>query len=118
MGDHAGKHAFFRGARGPDPFDTAAPDRHLGAVSTESWIVYVLVSGDGRRTYVGITRDLDQRLAQHNGELPGGAKSTRAGRPWRLGTVHGTFGSRAEAQRVEWALKRLPGRARLSESLS
>ncbi len=82
----------------------------------DGWIVYVLVSSDGRRTYVGITRDLEQRLAQHNGERPGGAKSTRVGRPWRIGTIHGTFATRAEAQRAEWALKRLAGPARLTST--
>ena len=77
------------------------------------WIVYVLVSADGSRTYVGITVELERRLAQHNGELPGGAKSTRAGRPWTVGAQHGPFETRGEAQSVEAALKRRSGRARL-----
>ncbi len=76
--------------------------------------VYVLLSADGRRTYVGITTDVDRRLRQHNGELTGGAKSTRAGRPWRVGQVYGAFAGRGLASRAEASVKRLRGRARLS----
>jgi putative endonuclease len=85
----------------------------MDAGAVPAWLTYVLVSGDGARTYVGVTNDLPRRLAQHNGELPGGARSTRAGRPWRVGATHGPFDSRAEAQRVEHALKRRRGAHRL-----
>ncbi len=78
-----------------------------------AWSVYVLVSASRAHTYVGITTDLERRLAQHNGELPGGARNTRRGRPWALGVVHGSFEERAEAQRVEAALKRRRGAERL-----
>jgi hypothetical protein len=44
----------------------------------------------------------------------GGAKATRAGRPWSIGARFGPFESRAEAQRVEYQVKRLRGRERLS----
>ncbi len=72
----------------------------------DDWIAYVLVSADGRRTYVGITLDLERRLAEHNGERPGGAKATRAGRPWSVGVSFGPYQSRSFAQRVEYQLKR------------
>ena len=77
------------------------------------WVVYVLRSRVRKRTYVGIALDHRQRLLQHNGELPGGAKSTRAGRPWRVARVLGPFPTRGAAQRVEAAVKRLRGTARL-----
>jgi predicted GIY-YIG superfamily endonuclease len=77
------------------------------------WHVYVLVSADGRRTYVGVTHDLPRRLAQHNGEHPGGAKSTRAGRPWSVGATFGPYPSRARAQAIEHQLKRRSGHDRL-----
>ncbi len=77
------------------------------------WLVYVLLSHDGARTYVGVTLELDRRLEQHNGALPGGAKATRAGRPWRVGARHGPFATRGEAQSIEARLKRRSGRARL-----
>jgi len=77
------------------------------------WWVYVLHSADRRRTYVGSTRDVARRLQQHNGELPGGARTTRAGRPWCVALVHGPYDSRGTALRAELALKRLPGPRRL-----
>jgi putative endonuclease len=77
------------------------------------WIVYVLVSRRGR-TYVGVTDDLRRRIAAHNGMRPGGAKVTRAGRPWRLGALYGPVPTRGAAQRLEHALKRLRGRRRLT----
>lgn len=81
------------------------------------WFVYVLLSGgDGGavapRSYVGISTDPERRLSQHNGELPGGAKSTRGGRPWRVGRVVGPYASRGRAQQVEASLKRLSGAER------
>jgi putative endonuclease len=67
--------------------------------------VYVLAARnpDGRTiTYVGWTRDLDRRLAEHNGKVTG-AKTTR-GRVWRLvyAEKHRT---RKGAMRREYALK-------------
>ena len=78
----------------------------------EEWFVYVLLSGDARRTYVGVTTDPDRRLAQHNGERPGGARSTRAGRPWTREVLHGPY-ARGDAQRLEHRLKKVRGKARL-----
>jgi len=66
--------------------------------------VYVLGSTKGmdRRTYVGWTVDIDQRLARHNAGT--GAKSTR-GRQWVL--LHSeVFKTRPEAMSREWHLKR------------
>lgn len=78
-----------------------------------SWQVYVLRSERLSRTYVGITTDLDRRLAQHNGEKTGGARSTRSGRPWEVATVYGPYETRSEASRVEYRVKRLRGLKRL-----
>jgi putative endonuclease len=65
--------------------------------------VYVLATelGDGRKTYVGWTTDLDRRLKQHN--TGRGAKSTR-GRLWLLVYVE-KYSTRSEAMSREWALK-------------
>ncbi|MFT4537925.1 MAG: putative GIY-YIG superfamily endonuclease [Planctomycetota bacterium] len=83
-------------------------------MSDSVWHVYVLTSDSLGVTYVGITTDPQRRLQQHNGSIPGGAKSTRRGRPWTIGIVHGPFESRSEAQRIEYALKRRRGAQRLS----
>ena len=77
------------------------------------WWAYVLVAAGRGRTYIGVTDDTARRLAQHNGELPGGAKSTRGGRPWRLGRAFGPFAGRGDAQAAEHRLKRLPRGVRL-----
>ena len=66
--------------------------------------VYVLGSehaGD-RRTYVGWTTDLDQRLTRHNAGT--GAKSTR-GRVWFLLYAE-RYQTRSEDMSREWHLKR------------
>ena len=78
-----------------------------------SWRVYVLYSERLARTYVGITTDLDRRLAQHNGEKTGGARATRPGRPWTVAARYGPYETRSEATRIERQVKKLRGKARL-----
>jgi putative endonuclease len=66
--------------------------------------VYVIASERGaeRRSYVGWTTDLDQRLEQHN--TGRGAKSTR-GRVWFLLYAE-QYKTRSAAMSREWHLKR------------
>jgi len=66
--------------------------------------VYVLgsQSGQGYRTYVGWTLDLERRLAEHNSGT--GAKSTRGG-AWCLIYAE-RLPTRAEDMSREWHLKR------------
>lgn len=68
-----------------------------------SAFVYVIATNTpgGRRTYVGWTTDLEQRLARHNAGK--GAKSTR-GRSWELLYAE-RFDCRLEAMSREWRLK-------------
>jgi predicted GIY-YIG superfamily endonuclease len=48
-------------------------------------LVYLLSNADGSKAYFGFTTNgVFYRLAQHNGDAPGGAKPTRLGRPWRV----------------------------------
>jgi putative endonuclease len=75
------------------------------------WWLYLLRSSTGR-SYVGISNDLDRRIAQHNGELTGGAKSTRAGRPWQIVRRWGPF-AHDRAARLEFELKQRRGEKRL-----
>ncbi|MCZ6867696.1 MAG: GIY-YIG nuclease family protein [Chloroflexi bacterium] len=63
--------------------------------------VYILQSQRIGRYYIGRTKDVAQRLQQHN---LGMTKSTRNFRPWRL--VHcENFDTRAEASKREALLK-------------
>lgn len=66
--------------------------------------VYVLGSEQAgvKRSYVGWTTDLGQRLARHNAGT--GAKSTR-GRVWFLLYAE-RYQTRSEAMSREWHLKR------------
>ncbi len=47
------------------------------------WIVYLLKCRNDN-LYCGITNNLEKRIRQHNGELTGGAKYTRANGPCML----------------------------------
>jgi predicted GIY-YIG superfamily endonuclease len=72
----------------------------------DSWWAYLLLSADSRKTYVGVSSSVVRRLRQHNGELAGGAKSARAGRPWRLACIVGSFSTRSQACQFEWRWKK------------
>jgi predicted GIY-YIG superfamily endonuclease len=72
------------------------------------WNCYLLATSDGgsQKTYVGVTPDLDRRLAQHNGIQSGGAKATH-GRTWdRICHVRGFPDHRAALQ-FEWRWKQI-----------
>ena len=70
------------------------------------WYVYLLECRDGT-LYCGITCDLERRVAQHNGMLPGGARYTRGRRPVRL-AARLACPDRATALRLERAVKARP----------
>ena len=82
--------------------------------SAKKWTVYILISRDHSRTYVGVCLDITKRLAQHNGDLVGGAKSTRAGRPWCVRKKIENITSRSEAQALEAQIKSLSRHERLA----
>ncbi len=93
--------------------DTKEAAAQEAAAEPSPWFVYVLQSEARPVTYVGIAKDVDARLTQHNGEAKGGAKSTRSARPWKVARTEGPFESRGEAQAREYELKQLKGAARL-----
>jgi structure-specific endonuclease subunit SLX1 len=66
----------------------------------------MLLSTDGKKTYVGATVNPDRRLRQHNGEIRGGARAT-SGRSWARRFLIGTFDTEREALRFEWYWKYL-----------
>jgi putative endonuclease len=45
---------------------------------SNNYIIYLLYNTSNNNTYVGITNNQQRRLRQHNGELVGGAKYTKA----------------------------------------
>jgi len=50
---------------------------------SDAWHVYILECADAT-LYTGVAKDLQRRLAQHNGEQAGGPKYTRGRRPVTL----------------------------------
>ena len=72
---------------------------------SEVWQVYLVRCIDDS-IYAGITTDLDRRLKQHNGELPGGARYTSGRQPITLMWSE-VCDSRSDALRREAALRRL-----------
>jgi putative endonuclease len=78
---------------------------------TEGWHVYILECADGS-LYTGIARDLERRLAQHNGELAGGPKYTRGRRPVVLRWAE-EAPDRSTAQQREASIKSLGRREKL-----
>lgn len=78
----------------------------------ETWHVYLLSCADGT-LYCGVARDVERRLAQHNGRIPGGAKYTAGRRPVTLAWSR-PCPSRAEAQRQETRIKSLPKARKLA----
>ncbi|WP_135077037.1 GIY-YIG nuclease family protein [Terasakiella sp. SH-1] len=71
------------------------------------WFVYVLLN-QKNEAYTGVTYDTtpERRLEEHNGQRPGGAKYTRARRPWKLVYAESGFLNRSEAQSREAAIKK------------
>lgn len=66
-----------------------------------TYVVYAIESKCGR-IYVGLTANLENRIAQHN---EGKVVSTRNDRPWLL-LKHQEFPTREAARLFEWQLKK------------
>ena len=73
---------------------------------SNSYFVYILQCKDGSY-YTGITKDVERRIRQHNGEIRGGAKYTRGKRPCKL-IVKSIEMSKSQALKLEHQIKKLP----------
>ena len=83
---------------------TGSADNSADNSATPSaWLVYLLECADGS-LYCGITTNMNRRLHQHNGQLPGGARYTRGRRPVRLLACR-ACACQGEALRLEKAVK-------------
>ena len=90
--------------RNHECFTMAATMSNSAASPSRPWCVYLLECASGAY-YAGVTNDLDARFRAH--QAGRGAKYTRANRPLRILASRGCD-TRAEAQRMEYAVKRLP----------
>ncbi len=88
----------------------------LVADDADSWKVYLLECADSTY-YCGVTKNIDRRLAQHNGLQAGGSKYTRARRPVKLAAFRTCLGKR-QAYSLEYAVKAAPRGKKLDVLLS
>ena len=75
------------------------------------YTVYLLLSLQTKRTYVGQTEDVENRLGRHNA---GYIRSTKAYRPWNLIHVE-EYSTRSEAMKREIWMKSPSGRKWIGE---
>lgn len=86
--------------------DTILNDASIqGDESKEMHYIYLVRCSDDS-LYCGWTTDLKRRIDAHNGDIPGGAKYTRGRRPVTL-VYSESFHQKQEAQRREYAIKRM-----------
>lgn len=86
--------------------DTILNDASVqGDESKEMHYIYLVRCSDDS-LYCGWTTDLKRRIDAHNGHIPGGAKYMRGRRPVTLVYAE-SFHQKQEAQRREYAIKRM-----------
>ena len=86
--------------------DTILNDASVqGDESKEMHYIYLVRCSDDS-LYCGWTTDLKRRIDAHNGHISGGAKYTRGRRPVTL-VYSESFHQKQEAQRREYAIKRM-----------
>ena len=71
----------------------------------EEWHLYLVRTRAGA-LYTGVAKDVDRRLAEHEGSKGKGAKYLRSKGPFKL-TYQARVGSRALALKVEAGVRRL-----------
>lgn len=69
------------------------------------YYVYILCCSD-KTLYTGITTDIERRILEHNGELPGGARYTQGRRPVKPVYIH-EYNNRSLASKEESRIKKL-----------
>jgi len=72
------------------------------------WSCYILYSINEKylnNTYIGKTNDLTRRLRQHNGEIAGGARATKAKQPHNFLCIISGFETENLALKYEWNFK-------------
>lgn len=78
---------------------------------------YILKSVTRNKVYIGYTVNFERRLRQHNGEIKGGAKKTKIGRPWKPICVINGFEDESRAMRFEFRLQHKHRRRRKNEDI-
>jgi len=76
------------------------------------YYVYLLKSTTSNRTYIGYSINVYKRLRAHNGEISGGAKKTKIGRPWEIVLFVSGFEYERTALQYEFMIQHPPKRLR------
>lgn len=71
-----------------------------------AYALYLLESDDRERTYVGIAKDVARRIRQHNGEIKGGARSTRTKLHLKIACIVRGFESDKKTRQIEKKMHR------------
>ena len=100
----------------PNSAPQSGTGTHSPPANAAVWLVYLLECADGT-LYCGVTNNMDRRLNQHNGQVPGGARYTRGRRPVLL-LANRACGDKSEALRLEKAVKSRPRTHKLQFLLS
>jgi predicted GIY-YIG superfamily endonuclease len=97
----------------PEP-DEGDADADAGAARPRCWVYLLESCASPHYSYMGFTVNRIRRLRQHNGELVGGAKYTKAHRPWRMvlslsvdakSAKDASWWNKASALILEWRCK-------------
>lgn len=91
----------------PQPSFAKAKEWLVCFVEHSMFYCYIILCSSHHLFYVGSTKDLKDRLEQHNA---GKVESTKAYKPWKL-AWYGAFRTRKEAEGFENYLKSGSGRA-------
>ena len=84
----------------------------INKLDNKTWWVYLLKCANNS-LYCGITNDLPRRLRQHNGDIKGGAKYTRANAPCHL-VYQEVMKDRSEASKREYEIKQMDRSVKLA----
>jgi len=76
---------------------------------------YILQNDDNQRTYNGYTVNTAKRLRQHNGELSGGARSTKCSTTWKYICIVSGFPDKINALQCEWRIRKPSNKRRARE---
>ena len=81
-----------------------AGSTHQGNINTQ-WYLYLIENKLGQ-LYTGITTEPKRRIAQHRGELKGGAKALKGKSPLVFRAVF-EVANKSEASKLEYAVKKM-----------
>lgn len=102
------KSRYYKQKRKEEDTQGKTTTKRLVCPPNQECFVYHIENTTATDTYVGYTTTPKKRIRQHNGELVGGARRTRGGRPWSFGFILSfdcSWFNKIHAQQLEYACK-------------